>query len=1022
MKRTRIFFDKKDVELLNVVNDVLAAKNSSDMKKLLQPFLHPHGIKEMAAPTSLRIAYAVIHLLGSLEKGKVKDRLNALKILRDEVMYFSAGTMRKNTARALVQIMKELVRSTHDPAHQLCLSRDFRETTTGKAHTVNAQLEKYHLIPIPEDSSQFSFDDHVHDANTKGRKSATHLVMDAWIKGIQNLTVIYYNYVEPRIVQELLEAASIMEVNIRIGIQFSTLFRKKYVNLIWEPNFATLQDYTDFLQQSETRSLMEQGKQVSRYQAAYFFSLLEAFNQTSLERLNQDFAIDLPPLGLGQFKEFVGTGQPSQLHLAKFIYDLATERMWERIENLREAYQKGSPEEQGSIKTLVDRMNSLDSETIIERYLHPDLYPALQRTDIPPTETGASIPELLLLSPVELTRMLNKTHSGSHVTLNLQNLTLSDVIEVLFTCHGKITHLEIFNLKDNLASCVYEKNKQQNALCNLKGVNTLQEALNTSNVVALKKTIRSALWEVSRHVEEPALSSSERHDLEEQKEKLLDILFSIPDFLSFYSNKKLNSRIGSGSTGRSRHHYGMGLVIRDTLPARTQKILKRSSRHIAIPVSADIKLRLTNPVTRHASPIKKLWKKLTGLVTGSGRPQKSWVIDSYHVHETSSGNIMTLGGVQQRLDNGLSLTPPQNNKKQTLGWRYLNTTAKNTIKCIAGFIPATLTFMYTQDWWLLAWFGALIWFSLTGLRNIIQSVLGGGGFRRSPLLRWNDYVSWNNIANSLFFTGFSVPLLELLLKNIILDQTFSITTETSPFLLYSIMAITNGCYIVSHNMLRGFGKGAMFGNFFRSILSIPLAIFFNTVLAWGLGLAGVVAASACLQPWAAIISKFSSECVAGVIEGLADRSKNMASRILDYKKKLRELLQAYAQLEVHFPEEDILEMLEAPKDFFEVVNFEASDLEKVIIINALDLLYLWMYQPRARYVLKSLMRDMSMEERQIFVRSQFVLLRKREISQLFLDGIVGKNFSNALSFYLERSQEYLDALTELAKAYSKATK
>ena len=112
-------------------------------------------------------------------------------------------------------------------------------------------------------------------------------------------------------------------------------------------------------------------------------------------------------------------------------------------------------------------------------------------------------------------------------------------------------------------------------------------------------------------------------------------------------------------------------------------------------------------------------------------------------------------------------------------------------------------------------------------------------------------------------------------------------------------------------------------------------------------------------------------------------------------------------------------MLESPKDFFEVINFEASDLEKVIIINALDLLYFWMYQPRARYTLKRLIREMNLEERQIFVRSQFVLLRKREISQLFLDGIVGKNFSKALSFYLERSQEYLDALSEISTTEAK---
>ncbi len=1015
MKKSRIFFDKKDFQLLNTVNDVLNASNSSDIKKLLKPFLHPHGIKEMAAPTTLRVAYSVIHLLSSLKQGAIQDRLNALKILHDEVMYFSTGKMRTNTARVLVQIMKELVRAKGNERRQLCLARDFRVTTPGKERTVYAQLKKYHLIPVPEDSSHFSFDDHVHDANTKGRKSATHLVLDAWIKGIKNLTVVYYNYVELEVAEELLQAAEILGLQIRIGIQFTTLFRQKYVNIIWEPNFSTTPDYIDFLQQPDINILMEQGKNVSKYQGEYYIKLLEEFNTHFLNKLNKDFQINILPLNTEDFITFVGAGQPSLLHLAKFIYTKSMEELTDKVKNIQTLYPKSTKEEQKSMQDFVDTINKIDSETIIEKYLRPGLYPQLQRIDIPYKEQKEELPQLLKYSPVELTKILSKMHSGSHCTLNLQGLTFSDVIELLFSCSGKITHMEIFNLKDNFCCSLEDKDKMQ---CNLEEVNILQKSLNAGNVIELKKSIRSALWNITKQTEKTTNDSRNNLQQTKQKEVLMDILFNIPKFLSFYSNKKLHSRIGSGSTGRSRHNYGMGLVIRDTLPPRTQKILMRSPHYISIPVSVDLKTQITTPLSKHKNPIKRLWEKLKRLQLGKTPKQKTWIIDSFHVHENKKGNIMTLGGIHKNVDNGFRLTTPPK-KRIFLGWKYTNTTLKNIIKCTAGFIPATLTFMYTQNWWLLIWFGAVIWFSLTGLRNIIQSVLGGGGFRRSPLLRWNDYISWDNIANSLFFTGFSVPLLELLLKNIILDQTFSINTQTSPFLLYSIMAITNGCYIVSHNILRGFSKGAMFGNFFRSILSIPLAIFFNAILAWGLGLTGVVSAAACLQPWAAIISKFSSECVAGVIEGLADRSKNMASRILDYQKKLRELLQAYAQLEVHFPEEDILEMLESPKDFFEVVNFEASDLEKVIIINALDLLYFWMYQPRARYVLKRLMREMNLEERQIFVRSQFVLLRKREISQLFLDGIVGKNFSKALSFYLERSQEYLDALSKISATEAK---
>ena len=43
-----------------------------------------------------------------------------------------------------------------------------------------------------------------------------------------------------------------------------------------------------------------------------------------------------------------------------------------------------------------------------------------------------------------------------------------------------------------------------------------------------------------------------------------------------------------------------------------------------------------------------------------------------------------------------------------------------------------------------------------------------------------------------------------------------------------------------------------------------------------------------------------------------------------------------------------------------------------------------------------------------------MLLREREISQLFLDGLVGKNFARALAFYLDTSRQYLEDIQSLA--------
>ena len=67
-KPSRLFFDANDYKLLDIVNDVLKrGARPQSVSSFMTPYMHPHGIKEMAAPSGLRIAYAIVCLLGSLE-------------------------------------------------------------------------------------------------------------------------------------------------------------------------------------------------------------------------------------------------------------------------------------------------------------------------------------------------------------------------------------------------------------------------------------------------------------------------------------------------------------------------------------------------------------------------------------------------------------------------------------------------------------------------------------------------------------------------------------------------------------------------------------------------------------------------------------------------------------------------------------------------------------------------------------------------------------------------------------------
>ena len=59
----------------------------------------------------MRIARAVIILLESLEARGPQERLQALRRLHDEVLYSALSSLQKNTARVLIQIMKDLVRA-----------------------------------------------------------------------------------------------------------------------------------------------------------------------------------------------------------------------------------------------------------------------------------------------------------------------------------------------------------------------------------------------------------------------------------------------------------------------------------------------------------------------------------------------------------------------------------------------------------------------------------------------------------------------------------------------------------------------------------------------------------------------------------------------------------------------------------------------------------------------------------------------------------------------------------------------
>lgn len=979
---SRFYFDTSDYDLLRLVNEIYNRCYLPDYKELLTPYLHPHGIKEMSAPRALRVAYSVIQLLGSLESGQVRDRIKALYSLRDEVLYTSRGPLRINAARVLVEIMKNLVRSHGDCPRQLRLARDFSIVAQGKPRQVRAQLRKYHLLEMPEDWNQMAFDHHVHDVNTIGRKSPTHLILDAWIKGIRSLTVIHYNFVSREAADELLQAADIMDVRVKIGIEYSALFRGKKLRLIWVPEgIRDAAAFDEFLRTPSINDLMEEGGVVSDRVRDYVLGLVHSFNQNHLSDLSGRLGIDLPALQEKDFMESVGQGQVSVLHLAKYIQDLIAKKKKEYASG-DVSPQFGHKEEVGGF------VAGLDIYDIVQDYLSPQSNP-----QVPDIFSERNMPGLLSLTPSQLASKLHDLHPNSNIVLNLWDLSVRDVVEILYDCRGMISHLEILNLKNQVLGGDRDR----------KRIVKLQRALNAGNVIKLKKYLRQFADE-TRKIGDP-----------DREKKLLDILCEISTFQSFYQNRTLAGCIGSDSTGQSGRVPGMGLVLADSLPRSSQRELrsriKKGDSHRTLEIGVhsytqDIYLPTTEPGA--ARPAVDILKHMPGLRWLGNRRRRQWVIRDYYVLKRGKSNIYTLGGLRKG--------SKKHSDQPLTAANYLNTKLKISGKILLGFIPAFLTFLYSQDWWLLTYFGVFIWFGITGVRNIIQSVLGAGGINRPSLAKWKDFVSWDRLADSLMYTGFSVPLLDYVVKTLLLDQGLGATVGTHPVLVYAVISLVNGLYLSTHNFFRGLPRGAVIGNFFRSILAIPLALGISWAAEGALGLAGVAAVQVVLQQWAAIISKLASDSVAGIIEGFADRAMHIRLRVLDFKSKFRQMFDTYDQLERMFPLDDVLAMLESTPELMQSIEYEKQEMVNIVIVNALDMLYLWMYQPRSKRVLKQLFKRMGREERMVILLSQHVLFREKQISRLLLDGLVGENFSRPLSFYLAHWRKYLEDLEQLANS------
>lgn len=977
------------MDILKLVNRILDSRTPS-AESLSDPNLHPHGIKELVDTPVARMAYAVVNLLRNLESGggQARDRLLALRILYDEVLNSAHTMLRRNTARVLMQIMKSMVRAHGNEQRQLKLAHDFRAAAQGTPRVVRRLLHRYFLPEMSESWNQLAFDDHVYDMNTKGRKSPTHLIMDAWIKGLRSLTVVYDNCVTIEAAREVLAAAAIVGIEVRIGLEFRVPYRDQFVSVLWIPRgFSSDQDFLEFLGSPKMNALSVRGREVVNWERDFVLRCLAVWDDVLRPQYQKLYGLNIPPLGADAFLDFVGRGHANLSRLSECLMRHLKPVIDKKIIEIKA---KGAEAGEEDLAQKA-RLENLTPCVVQDEWLNPDVHPELPRVVLP--DDRDKLPGLLQLPPYELMRELSKVNAGFRMILCTTGLTVEDVTELLWDCRGLITHLEILNMRGWL----------EGRMPDIYEIGELQHALNTGQGPRLKQMVRQMV----RRMQDAGDDGRAR--------KFEEILRNVPKLWEHYRHAPLKSRMGTGSASRTKS-FGMGLVVTDTLPRRGAKMLLSHAEAPAIPVYAAVEehkiLREPETPDRWYFFLKSLRRLPFCHELGFDRAVE-WVSPRDNLQVSPRGNIANLGGLAST--NGAPLEEESDSSDRRPGIRYLNSGVGNVLKVILGFVPAFISFLYTQDWWFLAWFGTFIWFGITGVRNVIQMVLAAKGMSRNTLMHWRDHVSINRLCDSLMYTGISVFLLEVMVRVWLLEKGFGVTVREQPIIVFTVLNIVNGFYIFSHNIFRGFPKTAAVGNLFRSALAIPVSSAYNTGFWHLLLLCGIPDPSFYLIPSAAVVSKLASDTVAAVIEGFADSHMNMHMRALDYRNKLQSIFDCYTRLELLFPQEDALVKLARPGGLGGRGGTEAAKLERALIVNALDLLYIWYYQPRAQDAFKQMIRNLTNADRKAFALSQLVLMRERDVSQLMVDGLVGRDFGRPLAFFLSRRKAYVRDIVHLCK-------
>lgn len=747
------------------------------------PHSHPKGFIRVFKRRRTTIVETYLKITKSLDSANYSERIHGLSLLADNILYSRSLSMPLNAARVQLAIMKEVVKSRDDKRLQLELLRDFTIASFGHPRVIKNFLQKFDIVEVPETGEELKdlkmgWDFHVHDSTSYGLKLPTQLLIDAFIKGISELTIVYNNLDREDAIKEVLEAGRVLGIKVNIALEFSAItdgLRFHYLYIL--PNFSSEKErFKIFLKQMtlEFKDFLHELDENEKKREKNIELLIETFNSIHLPTINEGYEADsiyyLQLISIEEEEKIAGHVIYSRRQLGELLYPKLKKVFQNRTIQIAGLKMLGANSHEHFSKSEVDGINNrydmlrsqfanLDPERIRMEYFASD---------------ELFVPETAVSSLEDIYNLATKAGGALKFIQPLEH-GLQAAVDKILDNYSMLSFTEVYNMYGTVDT------SEADFVVFANYIRLLNEN-DKAGVIELLKT----------------------NKLNYDEEKL-DLA------LQYLQERNIIPAIGSDAAGRSTLAPGMGFVLESRIPKKQRKYFLK--HHHVLPLV-----------------ISSLIFKLAKIPKLPLKPNEQPQIICLGKRNTGTRNLLGDENLEKPI-------------YPVRAWEYLSPLVKNTIFILIGFIPAYLTVGAEY---------AILWLAITGSRNMFVDVISGNGFKPNEW-HYTD-INWTNFANSLFWTGFSVPILGFVKANFDIVWTGPHEGPLFEGVKFFCINISNGIYLSTHNYLRGFDKRTIRGNFFRSLLAWPLAATFSSL------------GNALLIP-SIVQAKIWSDVVAAIIEG-----------------------------------------------------------------------------------------------------------------------------------------------------------